>query len=32
MTQLTEEVLSTRAELTLARIEKRRDNEALHQE
>jgi hypothetical protein len=32
MTQLTEEVLSTRAELTLARIEKRWDNEALHQE
>jgi ribosomal protein L25 (general stress protein Ctc) len=32
MTQLTKEVLSTRAELTLARIEKRRANEALHQE
>jgi hypothetical protein len=31
-TQLTEEVLSTRAELTLARIEKRRAIEALHQE
>jgi len=32
MTQLTEEVLSTRAELTLARIEKRRATEALQQE
>jgi ribosomal protein L25 (general stress protein Ctc) len=32
MTQLTEEVLSTRAELTLARIEKRRATEALYQE
>jgi hypothetical protein len=32
MTQLTEEVLSTRAELTLARIEERRASEALHQE
>jgi ribosomal protein L25 (general stress protein Ctc) len=32
MTQLTEEVLSTGSELTLARIEKRRATEALHQE
>ncbi|KAK4895214.1 hypothetical protein LTR49_028291 [Elasticomyces elasticus] len=32
MTQLTEEVLSTRAELTLARIERRRATEAVHQE
>jgi hypothetical protein len=32
MTQLTKEVLSTRAELTLARIEKRRATEALNQE
>lgn len=32
MAQLTEEVLSTRAELMLARIEKRRSTEALHQE
>lgn len=32
MTQLTEEVLSTRAELRLARIEVRRATEALHQE
>ncbi|KAK5110696.1 hypothetical protein LTR85_000739 [Meristemomyces frigidus] len=32
MTQLTEEVLSTRAELTLASIDKREATEALHQE
>jgi hypothetical protein len=32
MTQLTEEALSTRAELTLARIEQRQANEALHQD
>lgn len=32
MTRLTEEVLSTKAELTLARIENRRATEALHHE
>jgi hypothetical protein len=32
MTQLTEDVLNTRAELTLARIEERKATEALHQE